>query len=321
MLYCFTGSDKDSQKNLNLTIYNKINLSKYKELLTDEEIESLKKLDLLDGCYMWGAKPGPDNIKRWNKVENGDKIIGYSQKRFICYGTIVYKMHNERLAEAIWGRNKEGATWEYINIFTNMISMNIPKRMYCDFFHYSEEYKPQGFTNINSNLFNQITEEYGSIDAAISKLCKQPITPYVIEEDINDRVTNNGVSELENSIYTMSDKEFKKYILSLDSSASIELINKYVKVRKYNKKIIVDMKKKAEGKCQICGCGCEHGVSIVEAHHIDLFSISQDNTPDNILIVCPNHHRLIHKTKAAIDIINHIIEYPDGTSESYKSII
>lgn len=235
MLYCFTGSDKDSQKNLQLTVYNKIDLRQYTQYLTDEEIKALKGLELLDGCNMWGAKPGVDNIKRWNKVQAGDKIIGYSQKEFICYGTIVYKFHNKKLAQAVWGNNEEGVTWDYINVFTNMTYMNILKRMYCDFFHYNEEYKPQGFTNININLLNKIKEEYRSIDAAISELCRQPISPYIIEDKINKKVAKNEVNELENSIYNMSDKEFKRYILSLDSSASYKFVEKCVKVRKYNK--------------------------------------------------------------------------------------
>ncbi|WP_186445913.1 HNH endonuclease [Paenibacillus cremeus] len=49
--------------------------------------------------------------------------------------------------------------------------------------------------------------------------------------------------------------------------------------------------------CQICGFSGkeEYGESVIEAHHIEEFSLTQNNKPDNILILCPNHHRLVHK--------------------------
>lgn len=321
MLYCFTGSDPISQVNLQKTIYNKISLNNYSEYLTDEEQKSLANLELLNGCYMWGAEPGVQNAERWKKVEVGDRIIGYSKKYFICYGAINYKIHNKKLAEAVWGISKKGTTWEYINVFGNLQYIKIPKEMYDEFFKYSEKYKPQGFTNINSKLVEKVIKKYGSIDSAISELCMIPISPYIINDKLNNLDNKDNLINVENYIYKMTEKKFKEYILSLDSSASIDLVKKYVKIRKYNKKIIEDMKKKADGKCQVCGCGCEHGVSIVEAHHIKLFSLSQDNSPKNIIIVCPNHHRLIHKTKAVINVENHTIEYPDGTIEHYRNIL
>ena len=40
---------------------------------------------------------------------------------------------------------------------------------------------------------------------------------------------------------------------------------------------------------------------ISEAHHIAYFSDSQNNDSSNIIILCPNHHRLIHKLNPKFD--------------------
>lgn len=320
MLYCFTGSDKISQENLKITIYNKIQLNKYTDYLTDKDKEELESLGLLNGCHMWGAEPGPSNASRWGKVEIGDRIIGYSQKKFICYGPIVYKIHNRNLAEAVWGISKKGTTWEYINVFGALQYIDVPKEKYNEFFQYEDNYKPQGFTNVNSELIKKTEEIYGSLDEAISILSDKEID--IVADKVKSEISKLGEVELESSILNMSEEKFKEYIKSLDSSASIETVEKCVKVRKYNKKLIDDMKVRAKGRCQICEAGNDHGVSIAEAHHIKKFSLTQNNEPENILILCPNHHRLIHKTKAIINVDKAEIDYRDGSkSEKYTKII
>lgn len=320
-LYCFTGSDKVSQENLKKTIYKKIRLEEYKNFLTSEEIHELSFLGLMDGCHMWGAEPGPSNSTRWAKVQRGDRILGYSKKKFICYGPIVYKIHNRRLAEAIWGLNEDNSTWEYINVFGDLKYIDVDIKHFNNFFGYKEKYKPQGFTNINEEKIKCLEETYGSIDEIISIISDKKII--LVDENIDEQVNLLGEVEVESIVADMDDEKFREYIKSLDSSASYETVEKCVKVRKYNKKLLDDMKKLANYTCQVNGCSCgnEHGVSIVEAHHIEKFSLTQNNKPDNILILCPNHHRLIHKTMAMIDKENCEINYRDGSSENYKQII
>lgn len=320
-LYCFTGSDKISQENLAKTIYKKIRIKEYSKYLSSEEIKELTSLGLIDGCHMWGAEPGPSNSNRWEKVKSGDRILGYSQKKFICYGKIVYKMHNRRLAEAIWGLNGNNSTWEYINVFGDLKYIDIDIKSFNNFFGYKEQYNPQGFTNVDHKRIEDLENNYGSLDEAISLLSDKKII--VIEESIKKKIDLIGDAEFESIIEDMDDEKFIEYIKSLDSNASYETIKKYVKIRKYNKELLDKIKELAKYNCQVDGCslGEKYGVSIVEAHHIEMFSLTQNNKPENILILCPNHHKLIHKTKAIIDKENCKIDYNNGNSEKYKQII
>ncbi len=78
-------------------------------------------------------------------------------------------------------------------------------------------------------------------------------------------------------------------------------------VRVYNKEIISNLKKLYQYKCQICEYSfIQFGVDISEAHHIVPFSISENNNADNIIILCPNHHRLLHKASFSFDRENEI---------------
>ena len=88
-----------------------------------------------------------------------------------------------------------------------------------------------------------------------------------------------------------------------DSTSTILETERIVKIRKLNKKIGDNLKLLYGYRCQICGqlIGEECGSHIVEAHHIDYFVSSLNNDANNQLIVCPNHHSIIHDTNPLFD--------------------
>ena len=75
------------------------------------------------------------------------------------------------------------------------------------------------------------------------------------------------------------------------------------KVRKLNRGIGNYLKKLYNFQCQICGLniGASYGVNVVECHHINYFVESLNNDAENLLIVCPNHHRIIHAVNPTFD--------------------
>ena len=76
--------------------------------------------------------------------------------------------------------------------------------------------------------------------------------------------------------------------------------------RVYDANSIEKLKKHYRYCCQICGLavGSEYGVNLAEAHHIIPFSVSRDNSITNLIILCPNHYRLLHKSGASFDSEN-----------------
>ena len=55
--------------------------------------------------------------------------------------------------------------------------------------------------------------------------------------------------------------------------------------------------------------------NMVEAHHIDYFVKSLNNDITNIMIVCPNHHSIIHDRNPLFNRKNRVYEYPNGYKE------
>ncbi len=102
-----------------------------------------------------------------------------------------------------------------------------------------------------------------------------------------------------------------------ESTAGILEKERIVKIRKLNKKIGENLKLLYGYRCQICGklIGEEYGSHIVEAHHIDYFVTSLNNDASNQLIVCPNHHSIIHDTNPLFNRRRLLYVYKNGLEQ------
>lgn len=320
MLYYFTACSKNAIKHLNNTIEKKVNLSQYSNEISDIDYKKMKNLGLIDGCYIWGAINGKNNVRRWSNMEIGDDILIYSEGIFKYYGKIAYKFNNKKLAEKLWGKDKNNNTWEYMFVINNLVPIKITIDKFNEFFQYNSNFIPQGYSNINEEQFCSLIKEYTSVDEIIKFLNNDFAT---IENNIKKEIEAIGEKSIEEAVEEMSDYKFDEYIKSLDTSASIKIIEGIKKVRKYNREIIKELKKRYGYRCQICGQTTieEYGQSIVEAHHIESFSLTQNNKPENILILCPNHHRLVHRCNAKVNKKDLTVEYDNGKVEKIKLII
>ena len=117
------------------------------------------------------------------------------------------------------------------------------------------------------------------------------------------------LSAIPEEVYEQTDDD--KFFMA-DKSASIEEKQRLVKYRKIDRSIILALKKFYDYRDEISGerIGDEYGDSVVEAHHIDYFTSSQNNDSTNIIIVSPNYHRIILSTR----IIRYSIERSSSSS-------
>jgi predicted restriction endonuclease len=61
-----------------------------------------------------------------------------------------------------------------------------------------------------------------------------------------------------------------------------------------------------EGRCQVCGFDplLRYNVGACEAHHLVYLSRGGEDSLDNLVLVCPNHHTVAHRTSAPFDFHN-----------------
>ena len=86
---------------------------------------------------------------------------------------------------------------------------------------------------------------------------------------------------------------------------------------KLNQKIGQNLKLLYGYRCQICGkvIGEEYGSHIAEAHHIDYFVNSLNNDASNQMVVCPNHHSIIHDANPEFIRADLTFKYQNGYIE------
>ncbi len=103
----------------------------------------------------------------------------------------------------------------------------------------------------------------------------------------------------------------------VDLDSTIVKNERLVRVRKLNRKIGDNLKLLYEYRCQICGdlTGDKYHAHVAEAHHIEYFSKSFNNDAGNLLILCPNHHRIIHNRNPVFNRKKTIYLYPNGYKE------
>ena len=123
-------------------------------------------------------------------------------------------------------------------------------------------------------------------------------TQTYIEKNAKASIISKELNHEEiNQLTSMSETDLEVALETKDENAGHIYKETISKVRKINQKIIDDLKKRYNGEFQLCGVrvGYDFGEEIVEAHHIEYFSQTQNNDSSNIIVLCPNCHRLIHR--------------------------
>jgi len=130
----------------------------------------------------------------------------------------------------------------------------------------------------------------------------------------------NAIDLLQNMVSQQNEYEFEKSDIYkiIDDTARIEVRERLVKVRKLDKAIGDSLKSLYDYRCQLCGknVGEIYNTDIVETHHIQPFAKSLNNDADNQMIICPNHHSIIHTANPIFDYKKLAFLYPNGYEET-----
>lgn len=110
--------------------------------------------------------------------------------------------------------------------------------------------------------------------------------------------------------------ELEQFLQSDKSAALIERVQT-VKIRKLDRTIGENLKCLYDFKCQICGAcvGARYNTTVIHTHHIEYFSKSLSNDANNIMVICPTHHTIIHTTNPSFSRKDLTFTYRNGFTE------
>jgi 5-methylcytosine-specific restriction protein A len=77
----------------------------------------------------------------------------------------------------------------------------------------------------------------------------------------------------------------------------------YTKAPKRNRKFVRELQELYGGKCQICLWSPldKYGNYICHGHHVHWLSRGGEDSKENLVLICPNHHTAIHHCDAPLD--------------------
>ena len=140
----------------------------------------------------------------------------------------------------------------------------------------------------------------------------------IVKELIDDNdelyVATEFTADDQKIITQFTEEEIERIINQQDFTSKLVQRDRKANVRIFDDHIQKSLKKLYQYRCQICGATATvmYGVDVTEAHHLDYFSKTANNSPSNIVILCPDHHRIVHKTKAVFNFELHQFEYENA---------
>lgn len=124
---------------------------------------------------------------------------------------------------------------------------------------------------------------------------------YALNKNAPELSNENNESEFESHIELVTDEEnidiqIKRDFLDDIDVPENESIDEQIKKIKRYQKIVKILKQKYNYKCQLCDYTfhMDNGNNYCEAHHIKILSKDGTQNPDNVIILCANHHRIFH---------------------------
>ena len=125
---------------------------------------------------------------------------------------------------------------------------------------------------------------------------------------------------MKNEISKQSELDFETLEFREDKNTSIKEMTRLQKVRQLDRSIGDSLKLLYNYRCQMSGeqIGEPYGAMVVEAHHIIPFTESMNNDTSNIIIISPNYHRIIHRTKAEFDRERLAFIFPNGLIDKVR---
>lgn len=168
----------------------------------------------------------------------------------------------------------------------------------------------------------QLQEKGSRKHISLPENCKEYLAVYTTEYDdtyVLEAIVSDDIELLRKKVSGQSERSIEVQLAfdGRDDAAGIREKEQLVRIRKLNRKIGDNLKRLYGYRCQICGrsVGEAYGAYVAEAHHIDYFVKSLNNDASNQMILCPNHHSIIHDADPVFDRTRLLYTYANGLEE------
>jgi hypothetical protein len=160
-VFIYPIGDETAKVHYSFAVETGVELETLLPWVRDEaQIENLRRCYPDGKCYVWGVPDRGDNRSTWNAMSENDLVLGYSNRSIVSAATVLMKVDNPSLANALWGNNAEGPS-RLMSFFNKPYVGEVPivEQMlgYLD-----RDYLE--FTRLNPEKCGNILRAFGSLD-------------------------------------------------------------------------------------------------------------------------------------------------------------
>lgn len=301
-------SNETAYANFKSTIADGISIERIKPYLSEEEIKIFGNQDLV---FVWGNQASRTLRSSWEKMQYGDYVLFYAKGEFVVAGQVQFTKLSDKLALSLWPKSKDtGLPWSCVFFVTNLRKIDLPIEMLNEVTGYNMRLL-RGFQRVSEEPLKKIVNAYGSVDQFIDTITiglksdeLADLTNIAFKKE--EKVSSEDLDKLDSII---GDKDLDEVILEVSLRNLDRTPEERVSLQKRIKRdysLVRALKAKFNNKCQFCGFTfvTSKGNNYSEAAHIKAISSREKgvDTAPNILILCPNHHKMLDY--GAIEIIS-----------------
>ena len=156
------------------TVDRPVQLASIAQFLDEDTSRTPRKLYPQGTARVWGVTPAKNgaNKKHWETIQSGDVVLFTGKKRAFGVSNVTLKIHNPKLAEHLWERQRDNQTWEYIYFLSGLVETDVPYVQLNKAAKKNRQFR--GFEVLNDAQSASICELPG-VAAAISALHKPDI--------------------------------------------------------------------------------------------------------------------------------------------------
>ncbi len=170
IFFVMAGGGHETDRHYYETIKTRRPVEEFGKFLATTEAEKLTQYAHGRPYAVWGAVPGPGNIRNWETMEEGDYVLVYRKGKIILAAEVAMKVRNPALAKYFWQEDEDGKTWELVYFMINDVAFDLEIGKLNKYLGYQENYHPQGFMAIQQDKVDQLLSAYGDLVSLLQKL-------------------------------------------------------------------------------------------------------------------------------------------------------
>jgi len=295
-----TSGSEEVEEHYRDTILNYVELQSLKAYLSEADYNLLEEIYPNGLVKIWGTRPGDNNLLAniWKRMAPDDYVLIFFKQHLTSITQVSHTIHNEKLAEHLWGRNKKGETWEYIFFLHNFKESSMAQEKVWDILDYKPKFTLRGLIKVNPEKI--LVKNY-SVEALVHNLDPSYTRGDLpTEKEQKQQEEERAEREIEKKLKGLSEAEKAEYIKKLlreqsDQSGQRSVRRKARVIKSYdrNPSLAYLVKLRDNYTCRICrekGFNKKGGGYYVETHHIIPLEEGGFDSEENMIAICPNCH-------------------------------